>query len=188
MVNESWTRAISNIISKKTLRAIQLETMETIATALANSYGPDGSTTQIRTMTTAKDAGTTEYTKDGHKILSNIKFNKPIEYSIVDDLKAITTNTVKTVGDGTTSAVILSYLIFKELKNLADETGKSEKTILNEFNKLVKRLLLLLKKMVMKLRWMISIILHILLLMVMKKLLVISERFIKILVWKYISM
>ena len=63
MVNETWTRAISNIISKNTLRDIQLETMETIATALANSYGPDGSTTQIRTMTTAKDAGTTEYTR-----------------------------------------------------------------------------------------------------------------------------
>ena len=138
MVNETWTRAISNIISKNTLRDIQLETMETIATALANSYGPDGSTTQIRTMTTAKDAGTTEYTKDGHKILSNIKFNKPIEYSIVDDLKAITTNTVKTVGDGTTSAVILSYLIFKELKNLVDKTGKSEKTILDEFNAIIK--------------------------------------------------
>lgn len=146
MVNESWTRAISNIVNKKTLRAIQLETMETIASALANSYGPDGSTTQIRTMTTAKDAGTTEYTKDGHKILSNIKFNKPIEYSIVDDLKAITTNTVKTVGDGTTSAVILSYLIFKELKNLADETGKSEKTILNEFNKLVKKITSIIKE------------------------------------------
>lgn len=146
MTTETWTRAIPNIVSKDTLRAVQLETMETIATALANSYGPDGSTTQIRTITTAKDAGTTEYTKDGHKILSNIKFNKPIEYSIVDDLKAITTNTVKTVGDGTTSAVILSYLIFKELKNLADKTGKSEKTILNEFNNLVKKITAIIKE------------------------------------------
>lgn len=146
MTNEVWTRAISNIITKDTLRSIQLETMETIANTLANSYGPDGSTTQIRTMTTAKDAGVTEYTKDGHKILSNIKFNKPIEYSIVDDLRAITTNTVKTVGDGTTSAVILSYLIFKELTNLTKTTGKSEKTILNEFNKLVKKITKLIKE------------------------------------------
>lgn len=146
MTNQSWTKAIPNIVSKKTLRSIQLETMEIIASALANSYGPDGSTTQIRTMTTDKDSGSTEYTKDGHKILSNIKFSKPIEYSIVDDLKAITTNTVKTVGDGTTSAVILSYLIFKELKNLADKTGKSEKTILNEFNKLVKKITNIIKE------------------------------------------
>ena len=146
MTNESWTRAIPNIVSKDTLRCIQLETMETIANALANSYGPDGSTTQIRTMTTAKDAGSTEYTKDGHKILCNIKFNKPIEYSIVDDLKAITTNTIKAVGDGTTSAIILSYLIFKELKNLADKTDKSEKTILNEFNTLVKQITEIIKK------------------------------------------
>lgn len=146
MTNETWTRVISNIVSKDVLRTIQLNTMEVIANTLANSYGPDGSTTQIRTMTTAKDAGTTEYTKDGHKILSNIKFNKPIEYSIVDDLKVITTNTVKTVGDGTTSAVILSYLIFKELKNLADKTGKSEKTILNEFKALVKKITAIIKK------------------------------------------
>lgn len=146
MTTETWTRAIPNIVSKETLRDVQLETMQVIAKALANSYGPDGSTTQIRTITTAKDSGVTEYTKDGHKILSSIKFNKPIEYSIVDDLKSITTNTVKTVGDGTTSAVILSYLIFKELKNLADKTGKSEKTILNEFNKLVKKITKLIEK------------------------------------------
>ena len=31
MVNESWTRAISNIVNKKTLRASQLGIVETIA-------------------------------------------------------------------------------------------------------------------------------------------------------------
>ena len=114
-IREARSKAISNIIPKKVLREVQLETLATISDTLANSYGPDGSTTQIRMDTEKDSVGRTEYTKDGHKILGCVRFNKPIEMSIVGDLHDITRNTVKKVGDGTTSAVILSNLIFKGL-------------------------------------------------------------------------
>lgn len=114
--------------------------MERIANALANSYGPDGSTTLIRSGAEEKQAGVSAYTKDGHRILSSISFSKPIEMSILDDLKDITRNTVKTVGDGTTSAVILSYEIFKALNKLAKEFNINDKVVVAQLQKVIKNI------------------------------------------------
>ena len=146
---EIRSKALSNIVSKHTLREVQEETMNTIAESLKQSYGPSGSTTVIRMSMDEKDTGRTEYTKDGHKILGSIRFNKPIELSIVDDLRDITRNTVKKVGDGTTSAVLLSNYIFKGLLQLhrnslksvsEDKTkyGYSEKQIVDALQTVVK--------------------------------------------------
>ena len=128
-IKEVRTKAISNIIPKETLRQVQLETINEIAEALANSYGPNGSTTQIRMDAEKDKIGRTEYTKDGHKILGCLRFSKPIEMSIVGDLQDITRSTVRKVGDGTTSAVILSKLIFNALYNECKEHKFSEKKL-----------------------------------------------------------
>ena len=138
-MNTARIKAVSNIIPKDVLREVQLETIERIATALANSYGPAGSTTLIRKGDDVKGSGVTAYTKDGHSILGAIKFNKPIEMSILDDLKDITRNTVKTVGDGTTSAVILSYEIFRALNEIINEHSEfTEKAVVAELQRVVK--------------------------------------------------
>lgn len=138
-MNTARIKAVSNIIPKDVLREVQLETIERIANALTNSYGPSGSTTLIRKGDDVKGSGVTAYTKDGHSILGAIKFNKPIEMSILDDLKDITRNTVKTVGDGTTSAVILSYEIFRALNEIiSDNSNFTEKAVVGELQKVVK--------------------------------------------------
>ena len=138
-MNTARIKAVSNIVPKNVLREVQLETIERIANALANSYGPSGSTTLIRKGDDVKGSGVTAYTKDGHSILGAIKFNKPIEMSILDDLKDITRNTVKTVGDGTTSAVILSYEIFRALNEIiSDHANFTEKVVVAELQKVVK--------------------------------------------------
>lgn len=138
-MNTARIKAVSNIVPKNVLREVQIETIERIANALANSYGPSGSTTLIRKGDDVKGSGVTAYTKDGHSILGAIKFNKPIEMSILDDLKDITRNTVKTVGDGTTSAVILSYEIFRALNEIiSDHANFTEKAVVAELQKVVK--------------------------------------------------
>ena len=138
-MNTARIKAVSNIVPKNVLREVQLETIERIANALANSYGPSGSTTLIRKGDDVKGSGVTAYTKDGHSILGAIKFNKPIEMSILDDLKDITRNTVKTVGDGTTSAVILSYEIFRALNEIiSDHANFTEKAVVAGLQKVVK--------------------------------------------------
>lgn len=123
---------ISNIITKNALRTKQQETLKILADALGNSFGPNGSNTQ-------KFLGPdypTIFTKDGHNILSNIRFAEPVEESVRRNIEEATRYITKTVGDGTTSVVILSNLIFKELNNL--ETTMKPYDLMRTFSNVVK--------------------------------------------------
>lgn len=129
----------SNIVKKKQLRAVQQDTLDTLKQSLMLSAGPYGSTTGI-----IRNGEFTEYTKDGHTILSGIKFNKSIEASIQQELAELTRYIVVKVGDGTTSAVILSSLIFDELCAMEADTKIPPYKIISEFKKVVAEL----KKMI----------------------------------------
>ena len=105
--------ALNNIIPSDTVRRVQLETLETISKALEKTFGPNGSITNLY----KKDAFP-RFTKDGISVLREIKFDKPIEQSIVANIDSICTEQVKVVGDATTSIVLLSNIIFKKLDEL----------------------------------------------------------------------
>lgn len=101
----------TNIVKGKELRKVQQDTLHIIKDSLINTFGPNGSTTMIK-----KAPG--EYaitTKDGHTVLSNLKFTGVIESTVAQEIQELTTHIVKTVGDGTTSAIILSSIIFDKL-------------------------------------------------------------------------
>ena len=119
---------ISNVVNKNTMREVQSETLTVLKDSLMNSFGPMGSNTIIY-----KDNMLTKYSKDGHTILSNIQFQDVIEKSVKADLEDITRHVVKNIGDGTTSSVILSSLIFEELKNIEAEKGIRPYHIIKEF-------------------------------------------------------
>ena len=121
----------SNIVTKDVLRKIQSDTLNTISNALACSFGPDGQNTAYRNQ---KDI--TRYTKDGHTILKNLKFVGAIEFTMRDDLEGITRRIVTTVGDGTTSAVILSALLFEGLRK-ASAMGVNEKQLIADLDKAI---------------------------------------------------
>jgi hypothetical protein len=95
---------------------VQLEVLRKTAEVVGKTAGPFGSYSMIM----HSDA-LTEYTKDGHKVLSNFKFYKPLEKSVHDELLGITEHVIKKVGDGTTTAVQLSYLIYESLVNKTEE-------------------------------------------------------------------
>ena len=121
----------SNIVTKDVLRKIQSDTLNTISNALACSFGPDGQNTAYRNQ---KDI--TRYTKDGHTILKNLKFVGAIEFTMRDDLEGITRRIVTTVGDGTTSAVILSAPLFEGLRK-ASAMGVNEKQLIADLDKAI---------------------------------------------------
>lgn len=100
----------TNIVTQHKLREIQLNTLEAINEVVSKTSGPFGSSTML-----LHDNRFTEYSKDGHKVLNNIKFFRPLEQAVHDELINITEHVVSTVGDGTTTAVELSYKIFKKL-------------------------------------------------------------------------
>ena len=107
---------VNNVVSAKTMKEIQSRTLNEIADYLAPSFGPLGSNTCIK-----KENALSRYTKDGHTIIGAIHYSGIIEQSIKDDIESITRHIVKTVGDGTTSAVLLSADIFEGIKSMITE-------------------------------------------------------------------
>lgn len=133
----------SNIVEQKTLHDQTMAVLQIIADSLVTSFGPYGSATQIK-----KDDILPKFTKDGHTILKNIYFNGTLEMSIREVLEDLTSHVVKNVGDGTTSAILLSQLIYKRLASKC-EPNKDNAEIYNwhlppaelerQLNELVKR-------------------------------------------------
>ena len=102
---------ISNVIDANTLHTIQRTILDELSNCLRCSFGPHGSNSIIKKLNTLN-----MYTKDGHTILSAIQFNGVVEQSVKDDIETVTLNIAKTVGDGTTSAVMLSKYIFDGIR------------------------------------------------------------------------
>lgn len=129
---------LSNLVEKKAVRRVQLEVLEKIASVISNTAGPFGSYSMIMHQNAL-----TEYSKDGHKVLSNFRFYKPLEQAVHDELLGITEHVIKKVGDGTTTAVQLSYLVYKELCEKSEEWEKAgipPYEIVSTFQKIVKNL------------------------------------------------
>lgn len=123
---------VSNVVKEEKLKEVQLKTLEFLKNVLSTSFGPMGSNSIIR-----KGNEFPMYTKDGHTILKNICFNKPIEDSIKEDIESETRKIALTTGDGTTSAVILSYYIFKGLLELEAKAEYAPSTIISTFKEVV---------------------------------------------------
>jgi len=106
---------LSNIVKEKQLKEVQKETIQSISDVISKTAGPYGSSTMI-----LHDDRLTEYSKDGHKVLSNIQYFKPIERAVHNELVGITEYVIHNIGDGTTSAVQLSNILFNKLCNYID--------------------------------------------------------------------
>lgn len=122
----------SNIVNKESLRVVQTATLKVLADTLTKSFGPNGVNTAYR-----KEKDIARYTKDGHTILQEIMFTGPIEFTMKQNLVDITRRIVTTVGDGTTSAVILAYEIFKNLCEASKYFDISDKQLIADFSNAV---------------------------------------------------
>lgn len=102
----------TNIVEHAELHKAQRTVLTILKNALVNSFGPMGSNTQI-----FKTGKYNKYTKDGFSIIEEIRHQHSIEAYNIQDIIDITRNIVLTVGDGTTSAIILSSLIFDKISD-----------------------------------------------------------------------
>lgn len=126
---------LSNIVKKDTLKELQLEVLKNASDTVMSTAGPYGSNTMI-----LKDKLFPTYSKDGKKVLDSIRYYGCIETAILDELSQLTSYVVKEVGDGTTSAIRLSYLIFKELLGSSKkwEEKYTSHQIITSFKKVTK--------------------------------------------------
>jgi chaperonin GroEL len=117
---------VHNVVIPKVLNKIE--------DILEKSYGPLGSNTLIH-----NNGDLPIVTKDGYTILKNLKFYESIESDIHKLILKISHNLVKTVGDGSTSAVLNAIALYKGLVPYLNEfdNRKDLIEILNIFQELI---------------------------------------------------
>ena len=129
----------TNVVSEDKLRKIQSKVLSQTKEYLAKTFGPMGSNTKIIVGNTQKEI-VSSYSKDGLKVLRNIINSNPIEASIVEEMIEITRRVEKEVGDGTTSTVILSSLVFDNLINIQSKYNIPPYKLIRLFNEVVSEL------------------------------------------------
>lgn len=129
-------KSANNVVSGEKLRKIQSETLASTKDFLSNTFGPMGSNTKIISGNNRESISST-YSKDGLKVLQNIVQSAPIEASIIEELIDITKHVEHEVGDGTTSTVILSSLIFDKLMMIQNKYKIPPYQLVNAFKEVV---------------------------------------------------
>ena len=122
------TNNINNEVSKKKIKA----TANIIARILAGSAGPYGSTAIIQAKGIKHLV-----TKDGLDIVNQIQFEDDTATVILDMIRMIANSQVITVGDGSTSAILIANFLYQYLAddnlNIGKTTPKDILNILNTF-------------------------------------------------------
>lgn len=103
-IKENW-----NIIPEATFRKRMKEVFNNVAESLTNTLGPYGSTTIIEQF------GEAHITKDGWQVLKNIRFDDNMSNNILLYLVRISQQVVVKVGDGSTSSIVATNEILKEI-------------------------------------------------------------------------
>lgn len=132
----------TNVVDEKRLRKAQVRALNLFADCVKPTYGPMGGYTIYSKAdpNDTKKAIVAYYTKDGFKTLNSFMASQPIEEIIKADIVDICRNVVKKIGDGTTSATILSSEMFKRLVSMVDKSDYNKREIITAFKDLLKEL------------------------------------------------
>lgn len=117
----------SNVINQEKTSQLISDTLSTLTNILSKSLGPYGSTTIIQDKLSMNHT----ITKDGYTILNKIKFDNEVSTTILEFVKKVSRNLVKEVGDGSTSAIMISYSLFQELDSLIRSYNVPRKDIID---------------------------------------------------------
>ena len=100
----------SNVINGKEYRELVCAISQVASDMVVKTLGPYGSTTMIDEGT-----GFTYPSKDGWSCLNKLQFTDPTYNSIFNMLKKISFNSVTTVGDGTTTAMVAANNFLRQM-------------------------------------------------------------------------
>lgn len=100
----------SNVVEEyKTKNKIRA-TSDLIAKTLIGTLGPYGTSTIIQDPQRNHFA-----TKDGYDVMNRLDFDDPVSKTILDLLRTTSSNQVLNVGDGSTSAIVVSNALYQAL-------------------------------------------------------------------------
>jgi len=116
----------SNIVGKETTKEQISKSLSFISDRLASTLGPYGGPTIIQ------DRHLQHFmSKDGYTVLKNMYFDDDIPRTVLDIIKRISKTLVRTVGDGSTSSVIIADNLFTTINDILDEYSLAAKDMEN---------------------------------------------------------
>ena len=129
-------KSCANIISGDEYKSLFCTIAKVVSDTISQTLGPYGSTTIID-----DGNGFTYPTKDGWSCMNRLRFNDPIYNTIFGIIKQVSFNSVSTVGDGTTTAMVatsafLEYLYDHMIPNLEKKHLYRQATIVDDMNKI----------------------------------------------------
>lgn len=102
----------TNVAEKNDVHTIIEHVLKYLSDTLSRTLGPYGATTLIH-----KRNGKHFFTKDGYSVIREILFKEPIARVISELITRTSEKMTKTVGDGSTTAVVLANEFYDALKN-----------------------------------------------------------------------
>ena len=99
-----------NVVEETTTKNKIRATMELVAKILCGTLGPYGSTT-----ITQDRQGRHLPTKDGHDLMVRVNISDEVARTIIEILRNITSAQASSVGDGTTSAIIVASSLYRAI-------------------------------------------------------------------------
>ena len=106
-------RVTTNVIPEHEYRELFQGVAQVVSEIVSKTLGPYGSTTIIDDGT-----GFSYPTKDGWSCMQRLRFNDPLYQTIFSIIKQVSFNSVSTVGDGTTTAMVATSAF---LNHMMDE-------------------------------------------------------------------
>lgn len=131
-MDDKYTNIItSNVMdTKETQKTIEL-TLDYIASVLKHTLGPHSGTTLVQ------DRNLQHFmSKDGYTVLDNIFIRESLPRTVLDLIKRISKKLVGTVGDGSTSSVIVANSLYKNLLRICNEYNVPQRDMLTILNRL----------------------------------------------------
>jgi len=101
---------MANVVEEKNTKAKIRATLQIISKILCGTLGPYGTTTIIQDREMKHFA-----TKDGYDLMNKINFNDEASRTILDLVRQVASNQVMTVGDGSTSAIVVAEALYSTL-------------------------------------------------------------------------
>lgn len=134
MINENNKNFFlkSNIIDEEETKNEISKTLNNIAECVGKSLGPYGSTTILQ----GSLENETTMSKDGYTILKSLRYYFDIPKTVLYIIKKISKSLVRTVGDGSTSSVIIANRLFDNINLLIHNYNISSKDIILILNKI----------------------------------------------------
>jgi chaperonin GroEL len=106
------TNTVEESMTKSKIRA----TMQIISKTLCGTLGPYGSTTIVQDREMRHFA-----TKDGYDVMNKISFDDEVARTILDILRQVASTQVLSVGDGSTSAIVVSEALYSALTDTSHD-------------------------------------------------------------------